>query len=120
LGWIVSASKHSYLKWIAVVIGLLIIPSHLIWKPYFVMGIPLGIVFVHKIYEGKSFISLIGAALFFALINLTGFDFVGHEWGAQFEAGSVMLFMHLSLICAVAMHHERLDGSMMEKFSETS
>ncbi|MEI7999586.1 MAG: glycosyltransferase family 87 protein, partial [Candidatus Omnitrophota bacterium] len=33
LGWIVAGSNHSPFKWTAMMIGLLIVPSHLVWKP---------------------------------------------------------------------------------------
>jgi hypothetical protein len=102
LGWLFSGNRQDHLKWTVILIGLLIVPSHLIWKPYFVMSIPLGIVFIYNLYkEIKFFNYLMGLLLFFA-INLTGFDFVGHNWGAHIEAGSLLLFIHLFLMLIIA------------------
>ncbi|MEO5968783.1 MAG: hypothetical protein ABIQ95_02550, partial [Bdellovibrionia bacterium] len=102
LGWICAGSKHESLKWSAIAIGLLIVPSHLVWKPYFVMSIPLAILFIHQVYKKNNWISNLGAVAIFMGINLMGFDFVGHNWAAHIEAGSVLLFMHLILIFLVA------------------
>ena len=40
LAWILNPSGRGGLAWIGVSIALTIIPSHLIWKPYLVFGIP--------------------------------------------------------------------------------
>ena len=102
LGWICSGSKHESLKWSVVTIGLLIVPSHLIWKPYFVMSLPLAVLFIHQVYKKNNWVSYLAAVCLFVGVNLTGFDFVGHNWAAHIEAGSVLLFMHLILIFLVA------------------
>ncbi len=96
--------KRAPLEWIAVLVGLLILPSHLVWKPYFVLGLPLAILLVHRwtFCSGKQ--AMRGWAIygiFFALINLTGFDFIGHAWGSRFEAGAVLLWAHLALMAMV-------------------
>jgi hypothetical protein len=102
LGWIFSGSKHEAIKWSAVTIGLLIVPSHLIWKPYFVMSVPLAIIFIHQVYKKTNWTSYLAAIGIFMGINLMGFDFVGHNWAAHIEASSVLLFMHVILIFLVA------------------
>ncbi len=91
--WLFFASKKPLSRWIAVCVGLLIIPSHLVWKPYFVMGIPLAAVAIKNLYPRWYLI----VALFIA-INLTGFDFVGHGWAPKLEAASWSLWMHFILI----------------------
>lgn len=98
LGWIVAGSRHHYLKWIAIMIGLLIIPSHLVWKPYFVMSIPLAILLLHWVIEQKKRVYFFITFILFFLINFTGFDFVGHQWGSYFEAASILLVTHLTLL----------------------
>ncbi len=98
LGWIVSGSLYSPFKWIAVLIGLLIVPSHLVWKPYFVMSMPLAIWVIHQALEKKRISLLLGILVLFTVINLTGFDFVGHQWGAHFESASLLLMAHLAMI----------------------
>ena len=91
-------SESSPIKWIAVTIGLLIIPSHLVWKPYFVMSIPLAVLALRQSVQRKSWRSWALVVVLFIGINLTGFDFVGHELGAHLEAGSILLVMHLVLL----------------------
>lgn len=107
LGWIVSGSNHlsrkGAKKWTAIVIGLLIVPSHLIWKPYFVMSIPMATLAIESTVaarnrNSKSWVGWILILFLFAGINLTGFDFVGHLWAAHIEAASIFLMMHLALI----------------------
>lgn len=102
LGWICSGSKHESFKWSVITIGLLIVPSHLIWKPYFVMSIPLAVSFVSQVSKKNNWYLYLTAVALFVGINLTGFDFVGHNWAAHIEASSVLLFMHLILIFLVA------------------
>jgi hypothetical protein len=107
LGWIVFADRHAPIQWIAVIIGLLIVPSHLVWKPYFVFSLPLAVYLINRANQNlrkSDFVLLIGL---FAGINLTGFDFVGHHWGAHFEAASILLVMHVILLGAVALSGAR-------------
>jgi len=96
LYWISRIREKGPLPWIAGAIGLLIIPSHLVWKPYFVMGIPAAILLLHRL--GSSRLGLLGIFALFALINLTGFDFIGHRMGAAFEAASTLLWAHLLIL----------------------
>lgn len=81
-------------RWAALVAGLVIVPPHLVWKPYFLMGLPLAMVAFHQ----RRWVAL---AVAFALMNLTGFDLVGYEWAARFEAAAVFLWAHLILTAAV-------------------
>ncbi len=102
LGWIVSGSQYwiskSTSRWIAVLLGLLIVPSHLVWKPYFVLSVPLTIHFIQQTLLGKSKFAFGVLLLLFSMINLTGFDFVGHTWAVYFEAGSLFLMAHLTFM----------------------
>jgi len=101
LGWILVGEIHLFYSWIPVLIGLLIVPSHLIWKPYFVMSIPLSVCVFHQsiIYRVKILYFFLLA--FFIGVNLTGFDFIGHHWAAHVEAASFLLVLHLILIFTV-------------------
>ena len=101
LGWIFSGSKHEPLQWIVVTIALLIIPSHLIWKPYFVMSMPIAIYFFHQCNHRSGWVSFLIITSIFIGINFTGFDFIGHHWGPYFEAASSLLLMHLILLLSV-------------------
>ena len=102
LGWILSGSNHSPFKWIGVVLGLLIVPSHLVWKPYFVSSIPLAVYILGRAAETGKKSNLVFIFLLFLGINFTGFDFLGHSWAAHIEAASLMLMIHLSMLVFVA------------------
>jgi hypothetical protein len=80
-------------RWIAVIVGLLVLPSHLVWKPYFVMGLPAALMAVH--YWNRRWPWLFAIGL---LMNFSGFDTLGQEWGARFEAASILLWCHLALL----------------------
>jgi hypothetical protein len=93
-------------RWIAVIVGLLVLPSHLVWKPYFIMGLPAAFMAVH--YWNRRWPWLFIIALF---MNFSGFDFLGQEWGARAEAASIMLWCHLALLLA---SFTRSDATMSE------
>jgi hypothetical protein len=98
LGWILSGSRHNSIRWIAIAIALIIVPSHLIWKPYFVMSLPLAVLIVQQGVARRSYQFGFVILTLFIAINLTGFDFVGHHWAAHFEAASLLLLTHVTLI----------------------
>ena len=104
LAWLVAARRHGPFKWVAVTTGLLIVPSHLIWKPYFVMSMPLAILILQYAVSESSWKYWGLVLALFAGINLTGFDFVGHHLGAHFEAASLLLMIHLIMIALVVRH----------------
>jgi hypothetical protein len=93
-------------RWIAVIVGLLVLPSHLVWKPYFVMGLPAAFMAVH--YWNRRWPWIVIIAL---LMNFSGFDTLGQEWGARFEAASILLWCHLALLLA---SFTRSDAMMSE------
>jgi hypothetical protein len=95
VAWLLSASRRPTASWIAVMIAVLILPSHLVWKPYFVMALPLAMLAASRARDTVQFVWL---AVIFAAVNLTGFDVVGADLGARFEAGSVLLWAELGLI----------------------
>jgi hypothetical protein len=103
LAWIMSGARRPTLAWIAVLCSALILPSHLVWKPYFVMALPLAILAVTRTLarsdEGPA--RPLALMALFATINLTGFDVVGHALGAHFEAGAILLWSQLALIVLV-------------------
>ncbi len=89
--------KHSSSKgaWAVVLCGLLILPSHLLWKPYFLFGLPAAAFLAARAQSMRSWIFLAGIS---ALINLSGFDFVGHGVGVRFEAWAGLLWTHIVLL----------------------
>jgi hypothetical protein len=91
IGWILKSPIRDPLRWIAVAIALIFVPSHLIWKPYFVFGIPGAMVLAFS-----SQYWLLGIA--FVLINLTGFDMIGGFLAGHLEAASLFLWVHLLLV----------------------
>jgi hypothetical protein len=96
LAWIVCAQTDT-LRWIAVAIALLFVPSYLVWKPYFVLGYPLAVLLLWQYRHSKGWLIALG---FFAM-NLTGFDVVGDYWAARLEAASIFLFVHLAYLACV-------------------
>lgn len=84
--------RRDPLLWLAVAIALLIVPSHLVWKPYFLMGVPaaalLALRFRHAWWIPLSV---------FLLVNFTTFDVVGPGLASRLEAGSLLLWVHLAM-----------------------
>lgn len=97
LKWLFISPKP-FLGWVGVFLGLLIIPSHLIWKPYFVMSIPLATFLIWTQLKGNIKSGWILIILFFLGINFTGFDFIGHRLSAYLESASILLLMHLGML----------------------
>ena len=103
-GWIMSAKKHSPLIFVSVLIALLIVPSHLVWKPYFIFSFPVAALAlrdaISQYHAGKKSLLIIFAILF-ALINLTSISFLPMYWAVVIEAICTFLFVHLALIFLV-------------------
>lgn len=102
IGWLLTAPWRDPAKWVAVAIGFLIIPSHLIWKTYFVMSAPLAVFLIQMMLRKRNRFDLLLLALVVIGINLSGFDFMGHSWAAYLEAASLFLLLHLCLMVRVA------------------
>lgn len=98
LGWMVRGARSGReLEWSAVLIALLIVPSHLVWKPYFVFGLPLAAVLLHRARGAPAWF---GLAAVLVLINFTGVDVLGYETAGRVEAASVLLWAHLAMLVA--------------------
>jgi hypothetical protein len=100
--WLLAApAKWPALSWISILIALLILPAHLVWKPYFIMGLPIAILCVrHAINEwsdGRWLYLVMLGVLFFG-INFSGFDFLPDDFAAHLEGASLLLWMHLGLL----------------------
>jgi len=117
LGWIVSgasriSSATSTLVWAAITIALIIIPSHLVWKPYFVISMPLAILLLHFVFaKQRSKIEYLLLIFFALMINFTGFDFVGKTWGMYLESASLFLLIHLLLIFSTYYYSRQDDAT---------
>jgi hypothetical protein len=90
------------LRYVAILIALLVVPSHLVWKPYFSFGLLAAAVGLLDAARSKSPARWALLFIVFVMINLTGFDFVGLDRGAQLEAASLFLWAHLLLCATVA------------------
>jgi hypothetical protein len=88
--------------WAGTGMALLLLPSHLVWKPYFVLAIPLTAALAARAARNRSWAAL---AFVFALVNLTGFDFIGQEGAAAAEAAALPLLCLVALL-AVAQRRE--------------
>ena len=96
LGWLVRGPKAGReLEWSAVLIGLLIVPSHLVWKPYFLFGLPLAAVLLHR---ARGYWAWAGLFTVFVLMNFTSVDFIGYERAGWIEASALMLWVHLAML----------------------
>ena len=82
--------------WAAVWVGLLILPSHLVWKPYFVFGVGVGIALVPWIVQSRLRMAVSASLLLFA--NFTTYEFVGRPTAAYLEAFCSMMAAHLALL----------------------
>jgi len=73
-----------------------VLPSHLVWKPYFVFAIPLAIyvAFICETRKKGMPYFILGALL----INLSSFDFIGREWASILEAHAHYLWITLVLL----------------------
>lgn len=112
LAWLLLERFDSELGrrgWAAVAIAAMILPSHLVWKPYFVMGVPA----VAWVIARSGVRYWPGLLLFFAGVNLSGFDFIGSRMGAIVEASAFLLWAHLGLI-AIAIYSIRNLNSARE------
>ena len=106
LSWVFYASRENVLRWVAVTVGFLLLPLHLVWKPYFVLTYPLAVAALNQIFsrwKGKRKwrgISIrVGLTVFaFFLINCSGFDFLGYSVASFFEAFSALMVGHLILM----------------------
>ncbi|HUP58515.1 MAG TPA: glycosyltransferase family 87 protein [Bdellovibrionota bacterium] len=92
LAWLLRGPAGAPARWASVFVALLVLPSHLVWKPYFVTAFPLAAWHVSR----QSAWPLLAAV--FVAVNLTGFDFVGHGVAARLEAASILLFAQLALV----------------------
>ena len=97
LAWIFRGSVTSSLRWIAVAMALLFVPSYLVWKPYFILGYPLAALLIWQYGASKKWLIVIG----FLLMNLTGFDVIGPWPAARLEAASIFLLVHLAYLACV-------------------
>lgn len=94
--WFFQEKKQPTLLWISVLIGGLIIPSHLIWKTYFVMGIPAVCVWLWR--ESERWLV---PAILAIVVNFTGFDFIGYELAGRLEALASLFWIHLYVLLSL-------------------
>ena len=92
-------------------LALAFLPAHLIWKSYFVLGIPLLAALFGEAARDEAFRrKLAGPALFAGLfLAFTSRDFVGPRASAYLEGASPFLWIHLA---AVATGFSRLFGRL--------
>lgn len=104
LAWLTRGPGKQSARWMSVLTAFLIIPSHLVWKPYFLMALPLAIFGASQLLiQKRRALDWFGFFILFAAFNLTSFDFVGSKWGPFFEASSTFLVAHLALMVWVAL-----------------
>lgn len=110
-----SLSLRSW-RWAALVVGLTVLPSHLIWKPYFVFGIPAAVLAVHEVRAEISvgkFRNAFLLVLLGVLINFTSIDSIGLEAGLWCEAVGVLFW---SLVALLSWHAWRFFSGLSSSF----
>ena len=92
--WLTLSDRlpKSPLDW-ALLLALVPLPLHLVWKPYFVFGVPLVAQLAMRKKLSTAFVvwTIISAIL----VNFSSTSFLGNEFSATLEAGSFFLWVHL-------------------------
>lgn len=83
--------------WIALALAAVILPSHLVWKPYFVFTLPIAAI---ALCERRW----VASAAVFLFLNFTSADFIGPERAGAIESMAPFLWAHLILFFIVARH----------------
>lgn len=86
------ARESEKLRLALLTIGILILPSHLVWKPYFVFALPLAFV----AWMRAPALALVATLA----MNFSGFSILGLWWGPRLESASVLLWAMLILYVA--------------------
>lgn len=79
-------------------LALLILPSHLIWKPYFVFALPFVFYSVWIMWRDSSGLRLSFILTYFILGQILSKDILGPERAAWFEAAGAMLWAYLLVL----------------------
>ncbi len=104
VGWIWIGVKKEITRskeWIAVMIGLLVVPSHIAWKYFFVFSLPLWLMALKDGLDRKNERMLLLAAMFF-VVNFSTNSFLSTAFASRFEAFSPLFFCHVLLLAWVA------------------
>lgn len=127
LGWLMRVKPPiDSLRWVAISLAWIVIPLHLAWKPYFVMTYPLAVwaiaglaIRVGPAGEASAFRragAMVGIAIGFTAINLTGYDLLGHDWAGRLEAASLFLWVHLGLLFwSLSTPYDRVRGIAVDR-----
>lgn len=95
---VINKKNTPPLRWIALLCGGVFLPSHLVWKPYFIFGLPAVTYLVAQSTTTPRKSILWGLGTYFVLLNLTSVDFLGPRLAAYLEAGGVFLVAHFLLM----------------------
>ena len=80
---------------VALLLGLMTLPSHLVWKPYFVFLFP-AVAQALRLAQ-TPWRKLLMLVVFIGL-NLSGFDWMGRIWGPRLESASIFLWVEVLLL----------------------
>lgn len=101
LGWIISGPFQSPMRWVAIAVGVLILPSHLVWKPYFVMALPAAALAIREALVSRELWKKLFVGAIFVAMNFTSLDFLGLDLASRFEASAFLLVLHVALLAFV-------------------
>lgn len=99
--WLYLGKRLPIAKWMAVAIAFVIVPSHLVWKPYFVMAIPLAFVALQQVVVRFSFSRALLLLAVFISFNFTSIDFIGFNLATKLESISLMMFALLVMMASL-------------------
>lgn len=94
--WWVARTRQIAGAW--ALLAACVIPSHLVWKPYFVFAIPLAAYAFESARNSERRMPLLIWTLGAILVNCTSFDFIGRHAAARFEAHATPLWVTVALL----------------------
>jgi len=93
-----SQTPFQRLCWVSLLLGVLICASHLIWKPYFVFGIPAVMTLMAYLWRQQNKRLSVIMVLFFIVVNFSTVDILGAKLGGWLESFAILFWIHVVLM----------------------
>jgi hypothetical protein len=114
LFWLVMGSKKAPGYWAMIMLSLLIVPSHLVWKPYFIFSAPVAALVFQDAWIKANRVAVPGrwywqrwcrrygrvilVSVLFVVLTFSSVDFVGPVVAGRIEAASLFMLAHLLML----------------------
>ena len=98
LGTALSYSRKKVDKTILAALAICFVPSYLVWKPYFIFGIPLAIVLMERTIRFNWVSQARILFVTWIFLTFTSVHFIGAKATGWFEGWSFMLWLQLVLV----------------------